>query len=156
MSAKRFAASALMLAACAKVPVGGDAVVELRTTDRALQAAVDSKDAERVASYYAEDAVMMPMAEPVIVGRAAIEEEWGHILEIPGLASTNELNWIAVSDSGDLGYTAGSYNARMEVKAGGVEDEPGKWVSVWRRDASGQWRIVMDIYNTDVLPADHK
>jgi len=129
---------------------------ELRDADRSLQAAIDAKDAEHAASYYADDAVMMPMAEPMIVGKEAILEEWRHILEIPGLENVNNLKFISVAESGDLGYTAGVYNSKMEVRSGGVEEEPGKWVSVWRRDARGNWRIVMDIYNTDILPPDHK
>jgi len=44
-----------------------------------------------------------------------------------------------VSRSGDLGYAYGSY------ELGGTKPEKGYYVRVWKRDAKGQWRIVMDV-----------
>ena len=44
-----------------------------------------------------------------------------------------------VSRSGDLGYVYGSY------ELGGAQPQNGYFARVWKRDAKGQWRIVMDI-----------
>ncbi|HEV2668300.1 MAG TPA: tetratricopeptide repeat protein, partial [Blastocatellia bacterium] len=44
-----------------------------------------------------------------------------------------------VSRSGDLGYAYGRY------ELGGAEPQKGYFARVWKRDANGQWRIVMDI-----------
>jgi ketosteroid isomerase-like protein len=44
-----------------------------------------------------------------------------------------------VSRSGDLGYAYGSY------ELGGAQPQKGYFARVWKRDAKGQWRIVMDI-----------
>jgi ketosteroid isomerase-like protein len=44
-----------------------------------------------------------------------------------------------VSRSGDLGYVYGSY------ELGGAQPQKGYFARVWKRDAKGQWRIVMDI-----------
>jgi ketosteroid isomerase-like protein len=43
-----------------------------------------------------------------------------------------------VSRSGDLGYAYGSY------ELGGAQPQKGYFARVWKRDAKGQWRIVMD------------
>jgi ketosteroid isomerase-like protein len=43
-----------------------------------------------------------------------------------------------VSRSGDLGYAYGSY------ELGGAQSQKGYFARVWKRDAKGQWRIVMD------------
>jgi ketosteroid isomerase-like protein len=55
-----------------------------------------------------------------------------------------------------MAYTMGTYVARMTGQDGAPVTEPGKWLSVWRKQANGQWRIVVDTYNTDVPPPDHK
>ena len=44
-----------------------------------------------------------------------------------------------VAESGDLGIAIGGYEA---VTAEGPEH--GTWVRVWKRDASGRWRIVFE------------
>ena len=47
-----------------------------------------------------------------------------------------------VSAAGDLGYTSGPYGVRMTH-----ESEPVAWghfVSVWRRDSVGTWKVVVD------------
>ena len=46
-----------------------------------------------------------------------------------------------VARSGDLGYAYGSY------ELGGAKAEKGYYARVWKRDAKGQWRIVMDTVN---------
>ncbi len=33
--------------------------------------------------------------------------------------------------------------------------ERGKWVSVWKHEADGQWRIAVDIFNTDTPAPFH-
>jgi len=43
-----------------------------------------------------------------------------------------------VSRSGDLGYAYGSY------ELGGAKPEKGYYARVWKRDAKGEWRIVVD------------
>jgi ketosteroid isomerase-like protein len=43
-----------------------------------------------------------------------------------------------VSRSGDLGYAYGNY------ELGGAQPQKGYFARVWKRDAKGQWRIVMD------------
>jgi ketosteroid isomerase-like protein len=46
-----------------------------------------------------------------------------------------------VARSGDLGYVYGSY------ELGGAQPEKGYYARVWKRDAQGGWRIVMDVVN---------
>jgi ketosteroid isomerase-like protein len=46
-----------------------------------------------------------------------------------------------VSRSGDLGYAYGSY------ELSGPQPEKGYYARVWKRDSSGEWRIVLDTVN---------
>lgn len=71
-----------------------------------------------------------------------------HILagpETPGL-----LTWfpsvVEVSASGDFGYTTGPWEYRKEK----LTDEPlsyGHFVSVWKKDSEGKWKVILDVGN---------
>ena len=132
-----------------------EAVAAVRAADSALQRAVATRDAERTAAFYAEDAALLPVAEPAITGRAAIRAEWVKLFAIPGFTNVARLVQVEVSESGDLAYTRGTYASGLTAPDGKPVTERGKWVSIWRRQADGAWRVVVDIYNTDALPPEH-
>lgn len=150
---------ALSLAACtqATAPATDDsALLSLRDADAAVQKAVAARDLDAIAAFYTEDALLLPTAEPLIVGRSAIRDEWAHILAIPNFHNKSSLMKVEVAKSGELGYTMGTYLATMMGEDGKDVPEPGKWVSIWKKQPDGTWRIAIDTYNTDVKPPDHK
>lgn len=54
-----------------------------------------------------------------------------------------EPRWADVSTAGDMGFTTGPYEVRLR----GVQDTAagrGHFVSVWRREGSGPWRVMLD------------
>lgn len=128
----------------------------LRTADTALQQAIAAKDLDRTVSFYAPDASLLPVAEPLVTGTDAIRKEWAHIFSIPGFKNTSALTKSEVASGGDFGYTQGTYETQLETKDGKIATERGKFVSVWKKQADGSWKIVADIYNTDAPPPDHK
>ena len=149
--------AALALNSCsAKQPEASDAKTQLRALDTKLGQAIDAKDAAAIAAFYADDAVLMPTAEPIVRGKAAIMEEWQHILAIPAFENESKLGGVDVASAGDLAYTYGTYRSRLMGEDGRLAMEPGKWVTVWKKQPNGDWRIAVDTYNTDIPPPDHK
>lgn len=150
----------LLAVACQQAASAGavrdEALQSLRAADSTLQIAVAARDLAGTLAFYADDAVIMPLAKPGATGREAIREEWEHNFGIPGFANVMRLTGVDVSDDGTLGVTRGTYEATMKAPDGESIVERGKWVSVWRRPAGGQWRITVDIFNTDSLPPDHQ
>ena len=147
----------LGMAGCAQeTPKAEDAVAQVRAADAAVTRAVTTKNLDGIMAYYADDAVLLPAAEPMVEGKAAIRDEWQHILAIPDLSNRTTTRDTKVSNGGDMAYTYGTYRARMMGEDGKPVEEPGKFVSIWRRGPDGNWRIVIDTYNTDVPPPDHK
>jgi ketosteroid isomerase-like protein len=69
-----------------------------------------------------------------------------------------ELKWepIAsdVSQSGDLGYTYGSYELKHTAMNEVRPPEKGYYVRVWKRDAKGKWKLVFD--TTSPIPDEKK
>ena len=149
----------LLASACGAQPPelsnAKEALWALQTADSMLQAAIQARDADRVASYYAEDAVLMPVAEAIVEGRAAILAEWRHVFGIPGFANRAQRVAAESSAGGDFGYTRGTYESPMRGPGGEQLLERGKWVSLWKRGADGEWHIIADIFNTDTPPPVH-
>ena len=69
------ALAALAVAACNAGQSPNEAREAIRTADEALQQAISKGDLERIASFYADDAVLLPTAEPIVTGKDAIRAE---------------------------------------------------------------------------------
>lgn len=128
----------------------------LRKTDVSIQAAITQKNIDSLMFFYAEDACLLPTAEPKVEGKAAIKKEWQHIFQIPDFSSTSTLTKIEISNDGSMAYTMGSYLATMQGEDGKQVQEPGKWISIWKKQPDNRWQIIADTYNTDIPPPDHK
>ena len=111
---------------------------------------VKAKDAAGVAGLYAEDGAVMPPNAPIGKGRAAIEQTWASMMQLPGFALTFVPEQILVSSSGDMALDRGTYS--FTVAPGGTpQTDTGKYVVVWRK-VGGEWKVAADIFNSD-LPA---
>ncbi|HUP63039.1 MAG TPA: DUF4440 domain-containing protein [Thermoanaerobaculia bacterium] len=135
-----------LFAACtstATMPAGTDAAI--RGMAEAFETAARARSVERVAAFYAEDAVLMPPNAANVTGRAAIGQFWGAMLAAPAI----ELDLITenVQGCGDLAVERGRYEFTAPVQ------DSGKYVVVWR-NAGGQWQIVTDMFSSSVaLPS---
>jgi ketosteroid isomerase-like protein len=68
-----------------------------------------------------------------------------------GAAAVTNFTWAperaSVSAAGDLGYTVGRFSTRV-IGPDGVEVErTGLYLSIWRRQADGSWKVEMDLGN---------
>ena len=133
-----------------------EATDELRSLDAELGQAIDAKDPVAIAAFYSDDAILMPTAEPVVRGKVAITEEWKHILAIPAFQNESKLGGVEVAAAGDLAYTYGMYRSRLMGEDGKLVIEPGKWLTIWKKQPGDGWRIALETYNTDIPPPDHK
>jgi ketosteroid isomerase-like protein len=51
----------------------------LRSTDEALTEVIADKNLERIVSFYAADASILPVQEPIVSGKEAIRDEWSKL-----------------------------------------------------------------------------
>jgi hypothetical protein len=54
-----------------------------------------------------------------------------------------------VARSGDIGVTSGRFVSMLD----GRELDQGRYVSTWRKDATGRWRLLIDVSTADPRPA---
>lgn len=102
-------------------------------------------------SYYDDNAISLPSNSPMLQGKEAIGR-WMKDMSAMGVTfSKVDFNEVHVDASGSLGYEVGTYDMTMEIGGMQVSDK-GKYITVWKRHADGTWKLVAEIWNTD-LPA---
>lgn len=119
----------------------------LAKRDDDWSAAAATRDAKRVASFYADNAIAYPPNEPIAIGRAAAEKVWAAYFADP----TYKISWKTTHAdvTGALGYTTGTYEDSFKGPDGKSVGGKGKYVCVWRKQGDGTWKAVHDMWNTD-------
>jgi uncharacterized protein (TIGR02246 family) len=105
-----------------------------------------SRDAERIISVYTPDATVMTPGGPRMTGLDQIRSGIGALARDPNLQTQFAADKVEVAASGDLAYTRGTYSMRStDPQTQRPRTETGNYLSIWRRQADGSWKIVEDI-----------
>jgi len=142
------AAALLFIAACAaQMPVDDSAAEALTQLDDDWSMAASTKDAAKVASFYAIDAVAYPPNAPVANGREAAQKIWEDYFALPDFS----ISWRTThaGSSGNLGYTTGTYEDSYTDPDGNTVHDIGKYVCIWKKQADGSWKAIHDTWNVD-------
>lgn len=102
--------------------------------------------------FWADDAVMMPPGLPALRGKAAIRQYVEAAGKLPGFQIRWEPESAFVSQSGDLAYMFERNVTTVNDPQGNPVTTHGKVVTVWRKDADGSWRNVVDMWNEAPRP----
>lgn len=109
---------------------------EVREAERAFARTMAERDHAGFVSFLADEAVFVGTKQ-TFRGKAAVGEGWKRFYEGPQPPFSWEPERVEVLQSGTLALSSGP-----------VRDAQGKRVgtfnSVWRREADGKWRIVLD------------
>jgi len=108
-----------------------------------------AKDLEKTLSYYAEDASMFPPNMPIVTGAEARRKMWTTLFAPAELVFSNAATKVEVARSGDLAYETGTFEESFKDAKGGPVKVVGKYVVVWKKQPGGQWKAIIDIFNTD-------
>jgi uncharacterized protein (TIGR02246 family) len=130
----------------------------LRDLDAQWSAAAGAKDLDKTVSFYSDDAVVMPPNAPSATTKEAIRSAWKEMLTNPGAAISWKATKVEVAKSGDLAYVSGTYEDTMTDASGKPVKDRGKYVVIFKKQADGTWKVVADIWNSDlpVAPAEKK
>lgn len=152
------AAAAAAALHCASAPPRGNAAARLEKekaslikTDTDFSAVAQKRGiGEAFAAYAAESATIMPNGDFPAVGRPAIRKQF------EGMPDEAKLVWkpfaADVSQSGDLGYTLGTYEYRAPGPDGKMATRYGKYCTVWKKQPDETWKWVADIGNLSPAP----
>ncbi len=132
---------------CASAGRSDDVRARILQLDAEWSEAAQTRDVDRVVSYWADDATVLPPGGPAIVGKAAIREFVAKSFENPSFRIAWKTNDVVVSEGGDLAYGIGTNRVNVNAPDGTPVTMDGKAVTVWRREKDGSWKCVVDIWN---------
>ena len=125
----------------------------IRKADADWVKAPATKQPEAWASYYADDAVVLPPNDTLAGSKEAILKPIAEFLKTPGLSVTWHQTKVEVAKSGDLAYAYGTYDMSADGPKGKPITDHGKIVEVWKKQADGGWKCVVDTWNSDLPSA---
>lgn len=137
----------------APVDESAAAVDAVRAADVAWEKAVSSRDtAASVAAVETTGSVLAPNA-PIATGPDAIRTLFAGFWGMPAMTVHWQPVDVSASRSGDLGVSRGTYELKYNDAKGKPVTETGKYLTVWRKQADGSWKVVYDAFNADTPPA---
>lgn len=121
-------------------------------TDRSMKMMI-AKDWKGDLDLYAEDAIQMSPNQVAVQGKAAILA-WDEAL--PQFSNFQEKS-LEVEGQGNIAYDRGTYSMTVTPAGKAPIEEQGKYLTIWRKQADGSWKISRTIYNSDLpLPPPEK
>jgi len=136
----------VFLAACTTMSTSSnDADTYIRSAIPRFISAFNAGNADAVAAFYTDDAVLLIPNAPIARGNTAIRDAYRGAFN----AMRPTLNFASdrIVQSGDVAYEYGHYTMGM-----GSTTDQGNYVTVWRRQANGDWKIVEDSVNSSLPP----
>ena len=135
------AAVVLFSATCALAADTEAMAKALTRLDDDWSKAAATRDADRVASFYAEDAIAYPPNEPTAIGRAAAKKVWASYFADPTFSISWKTVHAGVSASGDLGFTTSASEDSFkgpDGKLAGRRESP----RPRRKEKDGTWKAI--------------
>ena len=128
-----------LLAGCAVAPAqprADEARQQVVATERAFAKTMADRDLRAFSAFIAEEAVFFSGPKP-LRGRAQIVEWWQRYYAGAAAPFSWEPQDVEVLESGTLALSSGPvHDAQGNLIA--------RFTSIWRREATGAWRIVFD------------
>ena len=129
----------------------------IRDVEAAWVQAFTTKDVEKAAAFYTDDASVFLPGAPIITGIPAIKAALKPMIADRNFSLTFAADKVDVAKSGDLGYSQGAYTMTYSSSTGKKKmAEKGKYVTIFRKQADGSWKNVADIFNADAPAATPK
>ena len=123
-------------------PTISPGALTLLELDGRFSQAVATGGGPTFAQWFADDAVALNNGKSPVQGRGniAASATWK--------AADYQLTWspqgASMGPSNDMGYTWGSYEGRAHDSNGQTVTTAGRYITIWRKQADGQWKIALE------------
>jgi uncharacterized protein (TIGR02246 family) len=132
----------------AAVPAMSRAESGIRKLTQDWALACNTKHLEDLVDLYATDGIVLRSNYPPVRGSSAIREFFVHMLE-GGLGDV-ELDSMRVMVGSDLAFEVGKCKMLVPTSTGKRREERGKYVMIYSRQPTGEWKAVVDCWSSDL------
>ena len=122
---------------------------KLMQLSKAWSDVIKTGDLDKILENWADDAIMMVPGLSPLKGKEAIKGYVQAGMEIPGFSIRWEPLDVFVSDCGDMAYMIERNEMKVNDSLGNPIITYNKTVTVWRKEADGLWKNVIDMWNED-------
>ena len=143
---------ALMLLNCSTPQSEQIDMDQLQKIIAEFQEAVQKSDADKVASFYANDAIMLPANEEIVKGKQAIGEHWKNTAQ--SNLKIKVVKTVELSGYGNIAYQINKTAVTYQTEGQEAKWNPSKNVHIWKKQADGGWKLHVDIWNNSIATAE--
>ncbi len=141
-------ADRIRIAAAAKGEPMSRSEAAVRRLTQEWVLACNTRQLDELMELYAPDALVLRSNLPTIRGAVAVREFFFASLEA-GLGEVS-VEPMRVEVLGDLAHEVGRYSALVPGTAGKRREERGKYLWVFAKQASGDWKLVSECWSSDL------
>lgn len=127
---------------------------DLLARDRAFSEAArtEEKPLDAVLTVMTDDVLILAPDVPLVEGKEASRDLWTTISSLPGYSLEFTPTRAEIGGAADLGYTIGTYRMTLPDSTGRLMATDGKYLTIWRRQDDGSWKMEADMFNADGPP----
>lgn len=110
--------------------------------------AVADRNVDRFVAFIDENATFNSGGDVVERGRTAVQQAWAPYFKPGGPTLMWKPDKAEVLPQGEVGYTVGHWERRVTDATGQTSVTHGNYLTVWRKQADGSWKVVFDAGST--------
>ncbi len=121
-----------------------------RDLDARWSKAAAARDLVGTVAFYSNDAIVLPPNAASAATNEAIRNVWRDLLATPGLAIRWQPAKVQLAKSGEMAWVSGVYELTRNDPTGKPVNDRGKYLEVWEKQADGNWKCRVDMWNSSL------
>jgi ketosteroid isomerase-like protein len=121
----------------------------VRKTDADWAAAASTASVDAWMAFYAADAIVLLPDDQLASGKELLRHTVTRLLALPHLSVAWRPIKVEVARSGDLALLIGAYELRFGDSRGAPVSDRGRRLEIWRKQADGTWKCIVDSWTLD-------
>ncbi len=115
---------------------------KILATDQESCAAAQATGAKGWSAFFDADGIMFSGPPGTVRGREAVEKALAISFAAPGFKLTWTPIRAEVSTDGQLGYSYGQYDRKIDSPEGQPVARGGTYITVWKKQKDGSWKVL--------------